>query len=117
MNNLIIQIVNIVGDYYCVQPEDGQKVYLLIHKAFKENKNITLSFQNVKILTTGFLNSAVGQLYKDYPEEFIKKHLSVSNDISESGKISLKRVVETAKQFYKDPPEAMQRSINEILGD
>lgn len=116
MNNLEIQLVNIVGDYHCVEAEDGQKVYNLILKAFQENKNVTLSFQNVKILTTAFLNTAVGQLYKDYSEEFIKEHLSVSNNITESGKVSLKRVVETAKQFYKDPT-AMQKSINEILGD
>jgi hypothetical protein len=51
-------------------------------------------------------------LYKEYPDEFIKANLKVS-DISDSGKVALKRVVDTAKLFYKDP-EALKRSIDEI---
>jgi hypothetical protein len=38
------------------------------------------------------------------------------SDISDSGIVSLKRVVDTAKLYFKDP-EAMQRSINDILED
>jgi hypothetical protein len=114
-NSTIISIVNTVGDAYCVEAEDGQKVYDLIKKALDEKLNVTLSFLNVQMLTTAFLNTAVGQLYKDYTEEFVRSFVKVV-DISESGLISLKRVVDTAKRYYKDP-EAMQRSINEILED
>ena len=115
MKNTTINIVNTVGDVYCVEAEDGQKVFDLITKAFSEDHKVVLSFQNVEMLTTAFLNTAIGQLYKDYSEEFIRENLSVI-DISESGKVSLKRVVITAKLFYKDP-EAMQRSIHEIMED
>lgn len=109
-----INIVNIIGDVYGVEAEDGQKVYTLIKKAFDRDQQVELSFLNIEILTTAFLNTAVGQLYKDYSEEMVKTNLQVTN-ISESGKVALKRVVDTAKLFYKNP-EAMQRSIDEILG-
>lgn len=112
-NSIIISIVNTIGDVYCVEAEDGQKVYNLIKKALDKKKDVTLSFLNVQMLTTAFLNTAVGQLYKDYTEELVRSSVKVA-DISESGLISLKRVVDTAKIYYKDP-EAMQRSINEIL--
>ncbi|MFJ1322162.1 STAS-like domain-containing protein [Capnocytophaga canis] len=115
MENVTIRIVNTIGDVFGVEAEDGQKVFELINKAFQEKKKVMLSFKNIEMLTTAFLNTAVGQLYKDYSEEFIKENLQVS-DISESGKISLKRVVDTAKLFYKDP-EALRRSIDEILDD
>jgi hypothetical protein len=114
MDNLTINIVNTIGDVYGVEAEDGQKVYELIKKAFETNHKVVLSFLNVEMLTTAFLNNAVGQLYKDYSEEFIKDGLQVA-DISDSGKVALKRVVDTAKIFYKDP-EALQRSID-ILDD
>ena len=114
-NSTIISIVNTVGDGYCIEAEDGQKVYNLTKKALDEKLNVTLSFLNVQMLTTAFLNTAVGQLYKDYTEDFIRSNVKVT-DISESGLISLKRVVDTAKLYYKDP-EAMQRSINNILED
>lgn len=111
----IINIINIVGDSYCIEAEDGGKVFALITKAFAEHQKVVLSFLNVEMLTTAFLNTAIGQLYRDFSEEEIKQYLSVK-DMSQNGLKSLKRVVETAKLFYRDP-EAMERSINEILGE
>ncbi len=115
MENVTINIVNTIGDVYGVEAEDGQKVFDLIIKAFQDGKKGILSFQNIEMLTTAFLNTAVGQLYNDYSEDFIKENLTVS-EISESGKIALKRVVDTAKLYYKDP-EALKRSIDEISGE
>lgn len=115
MENITINIVNTVGDAFCVEAQDGQKVFELIKKVFAENRKITLSFLNVEMLTTAFLNTAVGQLYNSFSEGFIKDNLQVEN-LSASGVVALKRVVETAKLYYKDP-EAMQRSINEIMGE
>lgn len=115
MENSIINIVNVVGDSFCVEAENGQKVFELIKKIFLEKKKVTLSFLNVEMLTTAFLNTAIGQLYREFPEEVIKENLKVEN-LSQSGLVSLKRVVDTAKLYYKDP-DAMQKSINEILGD
>ena len=66
-------------------------------------------------MTTAFLNTAIGQLYKDFSEDFIKEHLSVE-EMSESGLVSLKRVVETAKLYYKDP-DSIEQSIKDILGE
>lgn len=110
-----INIISVVGDSYCIEAEDGEKVFALISKAIAENKKVILSFLNVEMLTTAFLNTAVGQLYRDFSEEKIKDCLSVK-DMSQNGLNSLKRVVDTAKIYYKDP-EAMQRSINDILGE
>lgn len=115
MESTTINIFNTVGSSFCVESEDGQKVFEFISKAFNENRTVVLSFLNVGMLTTAFLNSAIGQLYGVFPEEKIKSSLQVEN-LSQSGMVSLKRVVETAKLFYKDP-DAMQRSINEVLGE
>lgn len=115
MEKININIVNTIGDVYGVEAEDGQKVFELIVKAFNDEKKVMLSFQNIEMLTTAFLNTAVGQLYKDYIESYIKENLSVS-DISDSGKVALKRVVDTAKLYYKDP-EALKRSIDQITED
>ena len=113
---ITIQIANIIGNLYAVEAEEGQKVYELIQKAFQENRNVILSFLNIEMMTTAFLNTAIGQLYKDFSEDKIKECLSVEN-ISESGKVILKRVVDTAKLYYKDPDnfQRMQQSICEII--
>ena len=114
MENIEINIVNTIGDRFGVEAEDGQKVFDLIIKAFHDKKKVTLNFQNIEMLTTAFLNTAVGQLYKEYSEEYIKENLKLSKDMSDSSKVALKRVVDTAKLFYKDP-EALKRSIDEII--
>ena len=98
-----------------MEAEDGEKVFTLISKAITDDKKVILSFLNVEMITTAFLNTAIGQLYRDFTEEKIKENLSVK-DMTQNGLNALKRVVETAKLYYKDP-EAMQRSINDILGD
>jgi Icc-related predicted phosphoesterase len=113
MQDITINVFNIVGNSLCVEADDGQKVFTAAKKVLSEGKKIVLSFQNVKMITTAFLNTAVGQLYRDFPEELIKQSLSVS-DMSDDDKVQLKRVTATAKIFYKDP-ERMQNSINEIL--
>lgn len=115
MESTTINIVNAIGDVYGVEANDGQKVYELVKKAMDSDHKVTLSFRNIEMLTTAFLNTAIGQLYKDYSEEQVKQHLQVT-DISDSGKVALKRVVDTAKLFYSDP-EALQRSIDDILND
>ncbi len=108
-----INIINIVGNSFCIEAEDGQKIYNMIVKVFQQQQTVTLSFLNVEILTTAFLNTAIGQLYKDFEEDFIKKHLKVE-EISQSGLVSLKRVVDTAKLYYKDP-NLIEKSIKDIL--
>jgi len=115
MKSIVINIFNIVGSSFCVEANDGEKVYELIKQAINNDKKITLSFKNVEMLTSAFLNIAVGQLYKDFDEELIKKSLSVKDMLPED-KILLKRVTTTAKRFYKNP-NRMIESINEILGE
>jgi hypothetical protein len=111
-----ISVANVIGDVYGVEADEGQKVYELIKKAFAENRKVVLSCLNIEMLTTAFLNTAIGQLYKDFSEEKIKEDLRVEN-ISDSGKVVLKRVVDTAKLFYNDPEtfQKLQNSIDKIL--
>lgn len=115
MSNVMISIVGIVGSPLCVEAEDGQRVYELIKKAISEKKKITVSFLNVKMMTSAFLNTAIGQLYRDSSEDDIKTFLSV-DDISDNDLVLLKRVVDTAKLFYSKGDEIGQ-SINDILGE
>lgn len=115
MEKVTVNIVNVVGDNFCVEAEDGQKVFELVSKAMNDGRRVSVSFLNVELLTTAFLNTAIGQLYRDFSEEEIREKLSVES-ISKSGAVSLKRVVDTAKLYYKNP-EDIERSIKDILGE
>ncbi len=113
MDKVTISVYSIVGNHFCVGSDDGEKVYNQIVKAIENDKKVELSFQNIDMLTSAFLNTAIGKLYGTYEQTIIKKYLSVT-DISDDDKILLKRVVETAKSYYEDP-EKFERSVKAIM--
>ncbi|WP_149554531.1 STAS-like domain-containing protein [Treponema pectinovorum] len=116
MANLIKKSVyQIVGSEICVEADDGKKVYDVICEFIRQKQPFVLSFLNVTMLTSAFLNTAIGLLYKDFSEEDIKKYLSV-DDIDPTDAVLLKRVVNTAKLFYSDP-ERILNSLKEVLGE
>ena len=67
----------------------------------------------MEMLTSAFLNTAIGKLYGEFDEKKIKNSLSVS-DISNEDKLLLKRVVDTAKVYYKNPKQ-FEESIKQIM--
>lgn len=106
-------VYQIVGNEICVEADDGKKVYDVICEFFNKRQPIILSFMNIKILTSSFLNTAIGVLYKDFSEDEVKTLLKVE-DLSPTDTVLLKRVIDTAKLYYKDP-ERMEKSVKEIL--
>ncbi len=111
--NLVISVFEVVGSPLCVASDDGQKVYERVALALKEGRDVTLSFLNVTGLTSAFLNAAIGQLYGVFSEEHIRAHLQV-HDIQPDDLLLLKRVVATAKSYFKDP-ERFRRVTQAVL--
>ena len=109
MENTTISIVDTVGDSACVKAEDGQRVFELIKSTLSEGQIVTLSFLNVEMLASDFLTTAIGQLYGEFSVKFIKDNLKI-DDLSLTGAVSLKRVVDTAKVYYQHP-ESKQGSV------
>ncbi len=101
-NKITISVFEVVGSPLCVASGDGQKVYKRLALALGEQHKVVLSFCNVTTLTTAFLNAAVGQLYGKFSEKKIRDLLEVS-DMENEDLMLLKRVVDTARQYFKDP--------------
>ena len=115
MNTIKLSVYSITGDSFCIAAEDGEKVFIQIRKALDEERSIDISFLNVDMITSAFLNTAIGQIYGNFDENKIKSRLSVS-DIKDEDKLLLKRVIDTAKAYYKDPSQ-FENSINKIMED
>ncbi len=96
MKNTTIHVESILGSFNGVETQEGQRIYDLILKAFFESKKVILSFDNMEILSDEFLQVAVGQLYENFSHDEIKKNMHIE-DISFSGKVALKRIVDKAK--------------------
>ncbi len=92
----------IVGNLLCVASDDGQKVYDRIAMALRDGQNVIVSFHNVTSLTSAFLNAAIGQLYGSFSADQIRAKRQVK-DMAAEDLALLKRVVGTAKEYFKDP--------------
>ncbi len=113
--NTTLSIFTVVGSPLCVASGDGQKVYERLAAALREGRNVILSFHNISTLTSAFLNAAIGQLYGEFSEGEIRALLKVQ-DIQPDDLALLKRVVETAKLYFKDP-QKFDQAVRDALGD
>ncbi len=102
MNDQItIKITDLIGNKLCISAEDGQKVYDKIEQLIRSEKNITISFNNVTMLISLFLNVAIGQLYGSFGEDAIRNQLKVEGLSSDDMEL-LKHVVDNAKKYYSN---------------
>ena len=110
-----ISMFEVVGGPFCVASDDGQRVHKYLDAALKANRDVVLSFHNVTALTAAFLNAAIGQLYGTFSEEKIRSRLKVE-DAEKDDLALLKRVVDNAKLYFKDPKRYNQ-AIRKVIED
>jgi len=115
MKEYRIDVFNVIGGALCIEADDGQIIYDNILKAINNGTKIIISFKNIEMVTTAFLNTAIGQLYRDFSRDEISSRIGFE-DISNDVKVKIKRVNQTAKLFYEDPGR-MLRTIEEVLGE
>jgi len=94
-------VCEIIGSDDAVFSDDGETLFNHIVKVFETADKIVIDFSGVTFITLTFLNSGIGQLYGKYKDwEMLKKRLSVEN-ISNSDKKNLQRVIDIAKDYFK----------------
>ena len=112
-----IKINDIIGTSIGVSSEDGQKVFEAIFPLLEQEKSVVLSFENMEIVISAFLNVAIGQLYGVLDEQRIKQFLSIEEkSITAEDKYLLKRVVDNAKKYFsnKETQAAYDQSWKEL---
>ena len=112
---LELNLYQIVSSPFCVATSDGQKVFDRLALAIKNGQRVTLSFHNVTTLTPAFLNAVICQLYCLFSEQQIRDFVQIK-DISADDLALLKRVVETAKAYFKNP-DRFEQAIKEVFND
>jgi len=114
-NEIVIYITEVVKSPLCVSTEDGQIVHDAIAPFIRGGKPIVISFTGVTTLISAFLNSAIGQLYGEFPEDRIRELLSV-RDMAADDLELLKRVNDNAKLYFQNRP-AYDKAWKEEVGD
>ncbi len=96
-----------------ITPQEGQPIFAEIDRFLNEGYKVVLDFGGIDLMTTAFLNVVIGNLYKDHTSEQLKERLDFKNcNISTTERI--KRVIETAKQFYKDK-DGLEQTFDDVV--
>ena len=109
MSNVVkISAKDVIGHDLCVASTDGDKIYDPIVKAFEDGKDVELSFEGITLITSAFLNAAIGRRYDGkYDEKIIKKSLKCV-DIERDDKILIEAVIENAQRYFSNPARYKQ---------
>lgn len=99
--NLNIIVKDVIGNDSAISTEDGVKLFDRIKKALDNKVVVSLSFKNIDLLTSAFLNASIGQLYAHFDSSFLNTNLKVT-EIESSDLEVLKLVIERAKEYFKD---------------
>lgn len=110
-----VRIVDVIGSFICVSAEDGQRVHDRIAPLLHDGKKVVLSFEQVETMISAFLNSAIGQLYGEFPEDLINK-LVAFTELSDEDSRLLKRVVDNAKAYFSNR-EKFDQAWKDEVGD
>jgi len=68
----VLDILN--GSANAVFHDDGLAVYSKMLSCVKQNEEVELSFEGIKICTTQFLNACIGKLLMEFGPEHVKKY-------------------------------------------
>ena len=99
MENLIIK--NVINSSIAVATDAGDKIFNELIFAFEKGKKVKLDFEGISIISTAFLNAAIGQLYSQgkYTSDFLNTSLKLVNIQPEDEPLFV-MVVTRAKEYF-----------------
>ena len=88
-----LMIKDIIGSNIASDNEQGDLIFdQIVSGVDNHEKQIFLDFSDLKLITTAFLNNAIGKLYKKYSTQEVKGLLKVKN-IKNKNDLELLRLV------------------------
>ena len=115
-NPIELKISDYTATNLAVAADEGEKVYQLIRRMLLDYQIVILDFSDIALLTTAYLNGAIGQIYKDYSRSELGKRLKLKN-VSQDDLVLFKKVTNRAKEFYKNEETFGQTVQNVIDGE
>jgi hypothetical protein len=110
-----IKVLEVINRDSAVSSDDGENVYTSIIDAIAEGFIVELDFSGIILMTTAFLNSAIGQLYSKFSSEELNTSLKLKNVAQEDG-ILFKKVIDRAKQYQANKKGFEDSANNAIYG-
>lgn len=101
LNMTTLNINQIIKNDSAVSSDDGETIYNLILESIRAKEITELDFAGINIITTAFLNSAIGQLYDVFSSEELNEYILLKN-VPKEDTIQFKKVIERAKEYFQN---------------
>ncbi|MDB5137122.1 MAG: hypothetical protein JWP37_3725 [Mucilaginibacter sp.] len=98
---MTVNIKQTIGSDSALTPASGEIIYNILQDQIETGKVIDLDFKGIEIITSAFLNAAIGRLYSKYSSDELNALLYIKN-ISTDDLSILKKVIERAKEYFTD---------------
>ncbi|WP_270599526.1 STAS-like domain-containing protein [Clostridium baratii] len=92
----VIKVKDVISSEFAVSPEDGDIIFNIIKSELDSQEKIAIDFQEIDLMTTAFLNNAIGKLYNIYNTQVLNEYIEIKNISSTDIKL-LKKVIDRAK--------------------
>ncbi len=115
MANITIKVNDYLTCNKGITPDEGEQIFKELTIAFSKGQKVVLDFVGVEMMTTAFLNVAIGKLYETNTSEELKDKLSFDH-LSDATAFRIKKVTDNAKAFYSDENKFNQ-SVETVLNE
>jgi hypothetical protein len=110
-----IRVLDVIGRPLAVDTADGQRVHDKIAPLLRDGTKVLLSFDGINMVITAFLNTAIGQLYGEFPEDKVDSLVEVRN-LLPVFQSTLDKSYELSKAFFRNP-DRLKKAIQEVMGN
>lgn len=94
-----MKVIDIINNSLAVSSGEGEKVFSIVADCIDKDEIIELDFSGIDVMTTAFLNSAIGQLYSKFNSDQLNKYLRIVF-IDDSDKKLVHKVIKRAKEYF-----------------
>ena len=109
-----IKISDYVSLNQAATVDEGQKIYDLIIQYLQNKEEVELDFSDITVITTAFLNIAIGCLYENYTSEELNEYIKFSN-LLPGKKERIAMVAEHAKIFYSEKKNLFENNVDNAI--
>lgn len=103
-----MEVKDVIGGELAVSTEGGDMVYERLVKSLSSGEKVELSFKGLDLITSAFLNNAIGKLYDKFDSGTLNSSLKVVG-LEDDDKALLHRVIRNAKLYYQNPQKMKER--------
>lgn len=112
-----IIIKDTINTDFAVSTDNGNEIFKLLNDNLSKGNTVLLDFGGITLMTTAFLNAAIGQLYStsQFNSDFLNDKLKIEN-VNDYDRPLFALVIQRAKEYFANKRAFESNSENTIYG-